>query len=268
MKRMILALATVLMTLAVTAQTRVVAHRGYWQTDGSAQNSLTSLRLASEAGCWGTEFDVWITADGVCVVNHDATIDGIRIEDAKYADICDKKLKNGETLPSLEQYLWEAVHYPNLRLVLEIKAHSTAEGDQRCTDEVLRLVKKCLVVEQTDYISFSMRVCERLIEKGMTVLSGPNGLRSGAVDNPVMHVAYLSGDVAPADIKAKGLTGIDYEQSVLLDKHPEWIQEAHDLGLTVNIWTVDDLNRVWDCIGKKIDFVTTNRPVESVKLAK
>lgn len=258
-----------LVSFNISAQTKVVAHRGYWQTDGSAQNSLASLQKASEIDCWGSEFDVWITQDGVCVVHHDADIEGIRIEDAKYEDIREMRLSNGEKLPTLEQYLWLGSHLLPMKLVLEVKPHSTPEADDRCVDEVLRLVKKYCVVDQTDYISFSMRVCERLMARGAEVLNGPNGQRAGKrVDDVAMRVAYLEGDIAPDDIKSKGLTGIDYEQSVLLDKHPEWINECHEKGLDVNIWTVNDLNKLWNAIELKVDFVTTNRPVEALKLSR
>lgn len=35
-----------------------------------------------------------------------------------------------------------------------------------------------------------------------------------------------------------GLAGLDYSIKVL-KQHPEWIKEAHQLGLEVNVWTVD-----------------------------
>ena len=44
------------------AQTQVIAHRGYWKAEGSAQNSLASLRKAAEAKVYGAEFDVQMTA--------------------------------------------------------------------------------------------------------------------------------------------------------------------------------------------------------------
>jgi len=251
------------------AQTKVVAHRGYWNVEGSAQNSFMALQKAGEIGCWGSEFDVWITADGVCVVNHDSTVDGKQIEKVNYAELRDVRLKNGECLPTLEEYLWKAGHYAPMKLVLEVKPHSSKDADSRCVGEVLRLVKKYCMVDETEYISFSMHACECLVANGAKVLNGPNGQRSGKrVDKVEMKVAYLGGDVAPADIKAKGLTGIDYEQSILLDKHPEWIQQAHELGLTVNVWTVDNLNNVWKLYQNGVDFITTNRPVESLKLTK
>ena len=39
--------------LAAQAQTQVVAHRGYWNTEGSAQNSLSALMKAAEARVYG-----------------------------------------------------------------------------------------------------------------------------------------------------------------------------------------------------------------------
>ena len=46
--------------VAVNAQerTKVIAHRGYWQTAGSAQNSIRALVKADSIGCYGSEFDV------------------------------------------------------------------------------------------------------------------------------------------------------------------------------------------------------------------
>ncbi len=35
--------------------TQVIAHRGYWDTHGSAQNSLASLEKADEIGAYGSE---------------------------------------------------------------------------------------------------------------------------------------------------------------------------------------------------------------------
>ena len=108
-------LASVLLafcSLITSGQPLVVAHRGYWRTEGSAQNSITSLQKAAQAGCWGSEFDVWLTADGVPVVFHDATIDGIRIEDTTFATLMNHRIQNGEFIPTLQQYLHEATRWP------------------------------------------------------------------------------------------------------------------------------------------------------------
>ena len=56
--------------------TQVIAHRGFWKTDGSAQNSIAALVKADSINCYGSEFDVWLTADNQLVVNHDSTFKG------------------------------------------------------------------------------------------------------------------------------------------------------------------------------------------------
>ena len=40
------------------AKTGIIAHRGYWKTEGSAQNSIASLTKAQQLGIYGSEFDV------------------------------------------------------------------------------------------------------------------------------------------------------------------------------------------------------------------
>lgn len=57
--------------LPVKNKTRVVAHRGFWHTDGSAENSVSSLLNADKLGAYGAEFDVWMAADGKLVIHHD-----------------------------------------------------------------------------------------------------------------------------------------------------------------------------------------------------
>ena len=42
----------------------MIAHRGYWKTEGSAQNSISSLQNTHRIGVYGSEFDVHITRDG------------------------------------------------------------------------------------------------------------------------------------------------------------------------------------------------------------
>ena len=228
---------------------KIVAHRGYWTALGSAQNSLTSLRMASDVGVWGTEFDVRLTSDGVAVLNHDASVFGVRIEDVAYDRLRRLRLLNGECLPTLDSYLRAARKLKtDMRLVLEIKPHGSVMNEDRCVDEVLRLVGKYGLQSRTDYISFSLHVCERVVQ-----------LASQS------RVFYLGGDVLPRLVKRKGISGISYSQNVFA-KHPEWIDDAHRLSLFVNVWTVDDMDAVKRFAEEGLDFITTNRPVEALRV--
>ena len=125
MNKSIIFFASLLLgSAAASAQmTCVVAHRGYWDVEGSAQNSIRALVKADSIDCYGSEFDVWMTADKKLVVNHDADINGVHIETSKARDVLAQKLKNGENVPTLEQYLDRALSL-RTRLILELKPHA------------------------------------------------------------------------------------------------------------------------------------------------
>lgn len=231
--------------------TRAVAHRGYWTCEGSAQNSLTSLQKAYEAGCWGSELDIWLTADGELVVNHDAhTLDGLVIEKTDSKQLLKSKLKNGETLPSLEAYLDAGKSLAPMVLVLELKTQSTPERNIELARKVVDMVKDKGMEDQVEYIAFSNQVGTELIRLA-----------------PEAQVAYLNGDKTPAELKELGYTGLDYAHKVL-KKNIHWIDEAHKLGLTVNVWTVNKAEDLQYFIDHKADFITTNEPVLLLELLK
>ena len=249
MKKLIVMAAACLMTLAAAAQTKIVAHRGYWDCAGSAQNSITSLKLADKIGCYGSEFDVHLTKDGVIVVHHDQNVGKIDIQTSTYKALKKERLKNGEKIPTLEQYL-DAGKDLSCKLVLEIKRQMVQSHEDSLVRQCVHMVKSKGLTDRIVWISFSGKACELLHQL-----------------LPDAHIQYLLGDWDPKTIKAKGLSGIDYEQKVLA-LHPEWIKECHDLGLVVNVWTVNDLNTINQFIKAGVDFITTNAPVEGLKLAK
>ncbi|MCF0160731.1 MAG: D-alanyl-D-alanine carboxypeptidase, partial [Bacteroidaceae bacterium] len=78
---------------------------------------------------------------------------------------------------------------------------------------------------------------------------------------PQNKVAYFNGDVAPREIIKKGLTGIDYHYNVFLKEHPEWLDEAKEVGCEVNVWTVDkpELLELF-AADDRVDIITTNAP--------
>ncbi len=249
MKKLIVMAAACLMTLAAAAQTKIVAHRGYWDCAGSAQNSITSLKLADKIGCYGSEFDVHLTKDGVIVVHHDQNVGKIDIQTSTYKALKKERLRNGEKIPTLEQYL-DAGKDLSCKLVLEIKKQKVQSHEDSLVRQCVDLVKSKGLTDRIVWISFSGKACELLHQL-----------------LPDAHIQYLLGDWDPKTIKAKGLSGIDYEQKVIA-LHPEWIKECHDLGLVVNVWTVNDLNTINQFIKAGVDFITTNAPVEGLKLAK
>ena len=249
MKKLIVMAAACLMTLAAAAQTNIVAHRGYWDCAGSAQNSITSLKLADKIGCYGSEFDVHLTKDNVIVVHHDPNVGKIDIQTSDFKALKKERLRNGEKIPTLEQYL-DAAKDLKCKLVLEIKKQKVQSHEDSLVRQTVDMVKAKGLLNRMVWISFSGKACELLHQL-----------------LPDAHIQYLNGDWDPKTVKAKGLSGIDYEQKVMA-LHPEWIKECHDLGLVVNVWTVNDLNTINQFVRAGVDFITTNAPVEGLKLAK
>ena len=258
MKKMIFCLAMLKCTTVATADTQVVALRGYWKApgqsgnaEGSAQNSLASYKKADAINVYGSEIDVWMSTDGVVYVNHDRVFKGCEIQKSTSKECNKVVLDNGEKMPKLKNYL-KTVKKGNCRLVIEIKTHKDKSQQAKCVSEVLSLVKKAKLEERVDYIAFSAAACEQLVKEA------PKGT----------PVYYLNGDKSPEEVKAMGLTGVDYHQDVFMKKHPEWLQQFKDMGLKINIWTVDSPEVMKYYINKGVEFITTNEPELLISLLK
>ena len=248
MKRtLISAIAFLACIVGMQAQTQVIAHRGFWKTEGSAQNSIAALEKAAEEKLYGSEFDVQVTLDGKLIVNHDAKFQGFVIAETPYKQLKKIRLNNGEKLPNLKKYLKKGKKL-DIQLILEIKSHKSKEVEDKMAADIVKMVKKMGLEKQVEYIAFSLNVCEQLAKL-----------------TPESEIAYLNGDVTPAELKKKGINGIDYHYNVI-EKHPEWIKEAHDLGMKVNVWTVNKEDMMKKLIDRKVDYITTDQPLETKKL--
>ena len=199
---------------------------------------------ADSIGCYGSEFDVWLTADNQLVVNHDATFKGVNMQKSTAQQCTAVTLDNGEQLPTLQQYLEKAGQLKT-RLILELKAHKTPEQETRAVESIVKMVSDMKLDDRMEYITFSRHATKEFIRLA------PKGT----------PVYYLEGDLSPKELKEWGCAGPDYHFSVF-KKHPEWIKESHDLGMKVNAWTVNDAKDMKWLISRGIDFITTNEPVE------
>jgi len=242
MKKLILTFSLVCITISGIAQTQVIAHRGFWDTTGSAQNSIAALVKADSTGCYGSEFDVWLTKDDMLVVNHDASFNSHGMEKTKANKLTSQKLKNGENLPSLKDYLKKGKQL-DTRLILELKKHSSPERETLAVEKIVEMVKKYGLEDRIEYISFSLHAVKEFIRL-----------------SPNAPVYYLNGELSPKELKEIGCAGPDYHLGVY-KKHPEWIEECHKLGLKVNAWTVNKKKDMEWLIDLKADFITTDNPL-------
>jgi glycerophosphoryl diester phosphodiesterase len=219
----------------------VIAHRGAWKAQGLPENSIAALKEAIVLGCYGSEFDVHLTKDDIPVVNHDKDFMGIDIETSTYSELLAKQLSNGERIPTLKAYLEEGLKQKKTKLILEIKsAPSGKERTLKLTKMAVDMVHSLEGRSLVEYICFDFDAGQ-LVSKL----------------DPKAEIAYLNGDRTPAEAKQAGYTGIDYNYMVY-KKNPTWIKDALDLGLTVNVWTVNNEEDIQDLLRQNVDYITTN----------
>ncbi|RAV28921.1 glycerophosphodiester phosphodiesterase [Sinomicrobium soli] len=222
---------------------KVIAHRGAWKTEGLPQNSIASLQHAIALGCYGSEFDVHLTSDDVMVVNHDAGFMGMDIESSTYEQLRAATLPNGEHIPTVEEYLEEGLKQDRTKLILEIKtAPSGTERTLKLTRMAVALVQRLNARDMVEYICFNYEAGKLVHEL-----------------DPEAEVAYLNGDVPPAEARAAGYTGLDYNIKVYR-KNPEWIAEAKKEGMTLNVWTVNKEEDMKEMLDHGMDVITTDEP--------
>ena len=222
----------------------VVAHRGAWKSEKFPENSIAALRHALKLGCMASEFDVRITADDILVINHDPEYHGLPIEQTNFNELKKILMKNGESIPTLEQYLLEgSINNYTTRLVLEIKPSEVSkERGRKIARQAGLLVQNLGLNAIVDFISFDIDILKELI-----------------TTCPDISTQYLNGDLSPTELKKLGVDGLDYHFKVFY-KHPEWITEAKALGLILNVWTVNDADDMAFFLEKEFDLITTNEP--------
>ncbi len=234
-------------TPSTQIKTQVIAHRGYWDTPGSAQNSLTSLHKADSIGVYGSECDVYLCPDGELVVHHDDRVteggDTLYIERTPSSILKRIKLSNGETIPTFDAYLDVFKSCQKTKLIIELKVSKNDKVQSGIlAAKILAKVKEAGLEDRVEYITFNLDALHKLIEL-----------------NPQAKTAYLSGNIAPAELKPQGCTGIDYDISTM-KRNEVWFDEARQAGLEINVWTVNNPDDMRYLIEKGVNYITTDKP--------
>lgn len=233
------------------AHNKVVAHRGAWKDFNAPRNSLRSLKGAIALGCEGSEFDVWLSADGVPVISHDAEAGGKKIEETTVKELQKTAIGTNQYVPTLEEYLLAGKGQNSTRLVLEIK--SSGKGQERTIElaqKAVAMVQALKMQAWVYYISFNYGALQKVLEL-----------------DPSSKVSYLWGDRTPSAVAKDKFWGIDYPYEHY-KKNPEWIKEAHEAGLTVNGWTVNDQEQMRTLLNWGADLITTDEPEKLLSIIK
>lgn len=230
--------------------TQIIAHRGAWKEFALPENSIASLQKAIELKCFGSEFDVRRTKDGILVVNHDPVYFGDTIELNTYADLNKNKLSNGENLPTLENYFIKGTQNNTSTLMIcEIKEAVTGSDiSQKTTTETIALVEQLGISKKIIYISFGFEIVKTI-----------KRLQPNAI------VLYLENNKTINEIVNEKINGINFHFSNFISD-PQLTTIAKQHNLLIGSWTVnqtDDLNKL---VTQGVEFITTNTPAQFLSL--
>jgi glycerophosphoryl diester phosphodiesterase len=217
--------------------TKVIAHRG--ASRAFPENTVAAFRAAGAMGADMVELDVRATADGYLVIHHDAHLpDGRVIYDL-----------HARELPSDVADLAAAIDAcGEMAVNIEVKnsrKDPDFDNERTVAAEVARFVTGRSLHDRVLVSSFDVGSIERV-----------------RIEDRNVPTAWLTMVIPDAGAVAAGLVGNGHRAlhpyDLLVDA--ALVETCHDLGLEVNVWTVDDPDRMRELVVFGVDGICTNVP--------
>jgi glycerophosphoryl diester phosphodiesterase len=238
----------------------LVGHRG--GAGLAAENTMAAYRAGIAAGAQAIELDVHLSKDGALVVMHDpnvaTTTDGAgAIGALTLAEI--KKLnaaarstttKEPQEVPTLDQPLGLAAA-SKVDVYIEIKVPPTGRYPGIET-KVAQAVKQAGLGGHVLIISFDLPTLQAVKTADASLPTGWLMQRSGVPAEAKVSAQALADLAKKAGVDNLGISR-DYLSA-------EIVQAAHEKGLTVGVWTVDDPTEMRQFANWGVDAITSNRP--------
>ncbi|MFC2086344.1 glycerophosphodiester phosphodiesterase [Bacteroidota bacterium] len=252
-KLTLIALLT-LNSIMTSSQTKIIAHRGF--SGIAPENTLIAFQKAIECGADYFELDVQKTKDDSIVVIHDVTVDRTSSNDMKgvvaemtYGDLTavkvgyskkfSDKYKN-EKIPTLRETL--ELSKNKIKVCIEIKVLGVEK-------EVVKIVNKLGVKDDVIIFSFYYPVIAKIrqLDKNISTLFLVNKADEMTID----YVKIIESDAI----------GVGSETKV----SKEFLETAHNYGIEVWKWTVNDEDEMQQLFDIGIDGLITNYPDKAIK---
>lgn len=226
------------------------AHRG--ASGYYPENTLISFRKALEMGCTGIETDVQMTRDGVLVLIHDEMVNrttngtgpvgSFTLQELRHLDAGSFFGKNfaGCRIPTLEELL-ELVSPTPVMLDIEIKTGIVfyPQIEEKLLDTLYRYQMQHRVI-LSSFNHYSMVHCKELAPEVKTAL------------------LYMEGLYKPEQYCHT--TGADALHPFFYAVQPEIVQAAHQSGLLVNPFTVNEERVMQNLLQMGVDGIITDYP--------
>lgn len=250
--------------------TKFIAHRGL--SSEAPENTVKAFELAGNAGFWGAETDIRKTSDGEFVAMHDATFERMcgvnkRPEDMTSDEIRKLKIISGNNYAKykkdpdankvafLEDYL-KVCQRKNMVPVIEIKMEYAPDGSVSRNDmqdivqadmkELNKQVKDIMADRDYMFIAFDL---ETMVQMNKVI-------HAEALPNvSIQHVVNYANTGNINYYKNRGFElDCNYTNTSMAT-----IEKFMKADIPVNVWTVDNEEKVWDFINKRVEYITTNK---------
>ena len=235
---------------------KIYAHRG--ASGYAPENTLEAFEKAAQMGAHGVELDIHISKDGELVVAHDERIDRVSNGTGLICEMTVNELKQFNFNKTHPEYLWTSM--PTLKEVFELL---------RPTGLSINIEMKNSII---DYPSLEQKAIDLAAKEGMldrVLFSSFNHhslLRVKEI-NPGLPcgLLYEANLVNPwAYAVALGVDAIHPHYSEVLVTRGECAL-AHQAGIAVNVWTVNEEADIKAVLAEGTDIVITNYPDIAIK---
>ena len=224
---------------------QVAAHRG--ASSEAPENTLAAVGQAIAKRADYAEIDVQETKDGVVILLHDSNLKRTTGVDAEVSDWDYKKIRQldagswfseeykGEMIPTLAEILETAKG--KIKLNIEIKLNGT---ERNLVHSVVRLIEVYDMTEDCVITSFQASALKEVKKLNPDIRTGY-----------ILKVAY--GDFSGLDFADALSVNYSFATSIL-------VNDAHDAGKEVYVWTVNSREKIINMISNGVDMVITDHP--------
>lgn len=239
---------------------RVLAHRGLVTDElrdaGVAENTRAAFVCASDAGADYIESDCHLTADGAVVLFHDVSLarvtgDPRTVAEVTHAELAEMMEPRGGLL-TLTEALTE---FPGAHLNLDVKAAAAAEPAGRIVASHASRVLLTSFSEANRRRALSAAVHADVMADRLPATSPGRNRLIGVL----LAVASRSSRAV-----SRAFAGLDALQ--IPERHgpvrvltPRLIEAAHERGVEVHVWTINDPLQMVSLVEMGVDGIVTDR---------
>ncbi len=224
------------------------AHRGGAST--APENTLAAFQRAVDLGYTYMETDVHATADGVLLAFHDDDLQrtcGVpgRISELTYDEVRKARVGGEEPIPTFDEIVGT---WPGLRWNIDCKADNALP-------HLVAALRKHRILDRVCLGSFSDRRLRTLrAELGPDVATslGPKGVARLRLAVSLGRAIRFPDGVFAVQIPPK--------QGPIPLHSQRFIDIAHESGLHVHYWTIDDPDQMNELIDRGADGIMTDQP--------